>query len=433
MNILQRIRLILNVPRVRQPDPGPRTVQVPLVRAGMHVDHDVALTYSAVYSAVRVIAETIGMLPWRAMRRTPTGRREHVPTSPVEFVLSRQPNPEMSPMVFRTNLIAHALLWGNGYAEIVRDNAGRVAELWPLIPDTVEPKRDRETGEKYYRITPYRGETTELSARDVFHLQGLGFDGLAGYSVVSLMAKSIGLALAAEEFGSSLFGNGAMPNSVLKHPGKLGPEAHERLAKSVKDQYSGASNAFRTMILEEGMSWESVGIPPEDAQFLETRKMQVAEIARWFRVPPHKLADLDRATFSNIEHQSREFVVDTLMPWVVRLEQEADRKLFAPRNSGSMYTKIAVNGLMRGDSQARADFYQKMANLGAFSVNDIRELEDLDPIGPEGDKRLVQLNQTTLEKIGEEPETPDPAPPMTDNDTDEELPADGLPDSEQST
>lgn len=428
MSILDRIRQLLNAPRIRQPDAGPRTVQVPLIRAGMHVDHDMAMTYSAVYSAVRVIAETIGMLPWRAMRRAPDGRRIHASSSPVEFVLNRQPNPEMTPMVFRTNLLAHALLWGNGYAEIVRDNAGRVAELWPLIPDTVEVKRDRDTGERYYRITPYNGAAAELEQRDVFHLQGLGFDGMQGYSVVSLMAKSIGLGLAAEEFGSSLFGNGAMPNSVLKHPGKLGPEAHERLAKSVKDQYSGASNAFRTMILEEGMSWESVGVPPEDAQFLETRKFQVAEIARWFRVPPHKLADLDRATFSNIEHQAREFVTEALMPWITRLEQEADKKLFAPRNAGNMYTKIAANGLMRGDSQARAEFYQKMANLGVFSVNDIRELEDLDPIGPEGDKRLVQINQTTLEKIGEEPVQPtEPAQVMQD----EEMPDDGLPDPEQ--
>lgn len=428
MSILSRIRLILNVPRIRQPDTGPRTVQVPLIRAGMYVDHDVAMTYSAVYCAVRVIAETIGMLPWRAMRRSPDGRREHASSSPVEFVLNRQPNPEMTPMVFRTNMLAHALLWGNGYAEIVRDNAGRVAELWPLIPDTVEPKRDRDTGERYYRITPHNGQTTELDQREVFHLQGLGFDGLEGYSVVSLMAKSIGLGLSAEEFGSSLFGNGAMPNSVLKHPGKLGQGAHERLAKSITDQYSGSSNAFRTMILEEGMTWESIGIPPEDAQFLETRKFQVSEIARWFRVPPHKLADLERATFSNIEHQSREFVIDTLMPWIVRLEQEADKKLFASRNSGNMYTKIAVNGLMRGDSKARAEFYQKMANLGAFSVNDIRELEDLDPIGAEGDKRLVQINQTTLEKIGEEPvQEPTAEPAMQE----EGQLDDGLPDPEQ--
>jgi HK97 family phage portal protein len=212
---------------------------------------------------------------------------------------------------------------------------------------------------------------------------------------------------------------------VLKHPGKLTDEGHTRLKNSVKQEYSGASNAFRTMILEEGMSWDSIGIPPEDAQFLETRKFQVSEIARWFRVPPHKLADLERATFSNIEHQGREYVTDTLMPWIVRLEQEADRKLFAMNNRASMYTKINANALMRGDSKARADFYQKLSNLGVLSINEIRELEDIDPIGPEGDKRFVQLNLTTIDKVGEETQAPAPLP-MIETDEDE----DGLSDSE---
>jgi len=376
MNPFKSLLGIFNKPRSGLPQGDARTVQVPLIGAGMHVDHDRALTYSAVFAATRLISETIATLPWHVLMRNPDGTRERLPTSPVESVLNRSPNPEMTPMAFRSILVAHALTWGNGYAEIVRDNAGRVKELWPIGPDLVEPKRDPDTGEKFYRV--------------------------------------------------HLFANGAMPNAALKHPMRLSDEAHQRLQAEVKEK-SGTRNAGKTWILEEGMDLMSIGIPPEDAQFLETRKFQITEVARWFRVPPHKLADLERATFSNIESQSREFVGDSLMPWIVRLEQEVDRKLLGRGRGSRPYSKIVVNGLLRGDSQARAAYYQTMANLGVFSVNDIRELEDIDPIGPEGDKRLVQLNQTTLEKIGEEPEMPEE--PETETET--EIENDGLPDTEQ--
>ena len=381
---------------------------VPMRQAGMHVDHDTALKLSTVFACTRVIAETVAQLPWRVYRENANGGRDRVVSSPLENVLQRRPNPEMGAFTFRETLLAWALTWGNGYAEIVRDQAGRVAELWPIAPDRVCLKRASD-GVLYYEVSNQSGAKTLLDPADVFHLHGLGFDGVEGYSVISMAARSIGLGLAADEFGASFFGNSTVVSGILKHPATLSEEAVSRLKESWKEQRQGPSRAHSPIVLEEGMTWEQLGIPPDDAQFLETRRFQVQDICRWFRVPPHKVADLERATFSNIEHQSIEFVVDTIMPWCLRLEQEADRKLFGRTTPQRMYTKLNANALLRGDAKSRSDFYSTMWNLGVLSVNEIRELEDLNPIGEDGDKRFVQLNMTTLERAGEEPE-PQPQP-----------------------
>lgn len=426
MNAINRIKAVWAA-LTQRPDPGPRTPQVPVLRAGMHVDHDRALTYSALFAAVRVIAETVAILPWSVHRRTGGSHREIATAHPTHYVLHRAPNPEMTPFSFKETMLAWALTWGNGYAEIERDRVGRVVALWPIPPDTCEPRRDRE-GRLYYRIYNQRGGAVELDPSDVFHLHGLGYDGLQGYSVVSLMAKSIGLGLATEEYGSSFYANGATPNTALKHPGKLSEDAYEHLKESLSE-HTGPGKAFKTMILEEGMSWASLGMPHHDAQFLETRKFQVTDIARWLRVPPHMIGDLERATFSNIEHQSQSFVSNAILPWTVRLEEEADRKLFGQNPRGTLYSKINVNALLRGDTTARGDFYIKMLEHGVYSVNDVRELEDQDPIGPDGDKRLVQLNMTTLEKIGVDDEEKDDPTDPTDSESPDE--PDGLPNPEQ--
>ena len=373
----------------------------------MHVSHDTALKYSALYCGVRVIAETVASLPWHVYRRLPDGSRERLPSAPAELVLDRRPNAEVTPFSLRETLVAHALTWGNGYAQIARDNAGRVAELWPIAPDRVEVSRVRETGDLVYDISNGGAPNSTVEAGDMFHLHGLGWDGTVGHSVVSLAARSIGLALAAEQFGASFFQNGTHMGGVLEHPATLGEHALENLKDSFRAEHGGPFNASKPVVLEEGMTWHQLGVPPEDAQFLETRELQVAEIARWLRLPPHKIGDLRHATFTNIEHQSREFVTDSIMPWTIRLEQEANRKLV--RIPGA-YTKLTVNALMRGDSQARASFYRTLWDMGVLSVNEIRAFEDLDPIGPDGDKRLVQLNLTTLERIGEEPPEPQPGP-----------------------
>lgn len=382
-------------------DPAPRTRQVPVIQSGQTVTHDRALTYSAVFSAVRVISESIAALPWHVYLERTDGSNERRSSSPVEFVLNRRPNPEMTPFSWRSTLMSHAPTWGNGYSEIERDLAGRVANLWLLPPDRMEVRRD-PIGRLYYRCHSRKGYV-DFAPEDIYHVSGLGYDGIVGYSVISLAARTIGLGLAAEEFGGSLFGNGVMPWMALKSPSRLSQEAIDRLELSLKQKFTGSSNAFRAMILEEGLDISTLGIPPEDAQFLETRRFQVQDVARWFRVPPHKLADLERATFSNIEHQNKEFVQESLIPWIVRLEQEADRKLFAASaRRTAAYTKINANALLRGDMASRAAFYEKMFMMGALSINEMRAKEDEDPIGPDGDKRFVPLNLTTLDQAGEQ-------------------------------
>jgi len=330
------------------------------------------------------------------------GRKEVVATHNVDRLIHRRPNPEMSAFAFRETMMTWALTWGNGYAEIERDSANRPVALWPISPDRVEVKRD-DNDRPVYEISNGRGDKTYLPADKMFHLHGLGFDGSVGYSVINLARRSIGLGMAAEQFGASFFQNGTVTNLKIEHPAALGEQAFKNLKDSLQSWLRGPKNSFHPLIVEEGMKVTPLSMPMEDAQFLETRQFQTEEIARWFGLPPHKLQSLDKATFSNIEQQSIEVVTDALLPWAVRLEQEADYKLFSQR--GNFYTKLNLNSLLRGDTAARATFYREMWNLGVFSVNEIRELEDMNPVA-NGDKRFVQLNMTTLDKAGEEPVTP---------------------------
>ncbi len=400
------IEKIFNAPRTKRDNLGPRIIPVPLIKSGIRVDQDTALKYSAVFACVRVIAETIASLSWHVYLRKQDGSKQRMATSNAEMLLNRRPNPEMTPFAFKETLTAWALTWGNGYAEIERDMANRPAALWPIAPDRVEVQRD-SNGRLVYEISNARGANNYLYAEDIYHLKGLGFDGITGYSVISYAARSIGLGIAAEEFGSSFFGNGAHLGSVLQIPAGSGlsAEAKKNMRETFNRAHQGPHNAHKVEILDGGTEYKEIGVPPEDAQFLETRQHQVEEICRWFRVPPHKIQHLLRSTFNNIEHMSIEYVQDTLMPWANRLEQEANSKLFGKGNN--LYTKINMNTLLRGDSAARSTFYREMWNLGVFSVNEIREMEDMNPV-ESGDKRFVQLNMTTLEKAGEEPEPPEP-------------------------
>jgi HK97 family phage portal protein len=303
-------------------------------------------------------------------------------------------------------MVAWALSWGNGYAEIEWDLAGRPIALHPISPDRVQVKRGKIinegfiadlTGEIYYQVYNYLGGSTYLHASDVFHLHGLGFDGLIGYSIISLAARSLGMTIATEQYAEDFFSNGLVSTGGLKHPKTLSEPAYDRLKKWIK-QKTGFGHKWEPPIFEEGMEWQPMSIAPEEAQMLETRKLQVTDVARWFGLPPHKLADLDRATFSNIEQQSIEVVNDCFMPWIHRLEEEADFKLFSGREQG-IRTKINPRGLLRGDDAARATYYKTMHDIGVYSTNTILRLEDLDPVGPEGDELLVPLNYTTLKKL----------------------------------
>ena len=408
---MQRIRQILN--RETRPEaPQADRIFVPRINAGMTVTHDTAMQFSAVFRAVNYIASQIAIMPWRVMTDS-NGTKEIVTAHPVDRLIHRRPNPEMSPFEFREIMISWALTWGNGYAEIERDRSNRPVALWPINPERVEVGRD-DDGKLVYEISNNRKGNDFIPADRIYHLHGLGYDGIVGHSVISLAARGIGLGLAAEQFGASFFQNGTVTNLKIEHPNTLGDQAYKNLRDSIQGWLRGPMKAFNPLIVEEGMKVEGLTMPMEDAQFLETRQFQVEEIARWFGLPPHKLQSLDKATFSNIEQQSIEVVTDALLPWAVRLEQEADFKLFSRPN---FYTKINMNSLLRGDTAARATFYREMWNLGVFSVNEIRELEDMNPV-TDGDKRFVPMNMTTLEKAGEDPE---PAPLIEEGDGDDEF------------
>jgi len=379
--------------RITKSRPTPSRRFYPSRQAGIYINHETALKFSAVFACVRFVGEGVAALPWHVFRREQDGGKKIALSHTLDRLLHLRPNPEMSAFAFKTTLYAWAQTWGNAYAEIEHDG--------PISPDRVEPRRD-ENGRLFYEISNQRGEKSVLKPEQVFHLAGMGFDGIRGYSIISLAATSIGAGMASDQFVASFYANGAVLSGALTHPKTLTDEGYERLKKDFKDQYTGSKNAWKPIILEDGTKWESLGMPLKDAEFLATQKYRITDIARWFRVPPHKIADLERATFTNIEHQAIEVVQDTFLPWTLRTEQEADYKLISPRNYAQYYTKMNLNAAMRGDHENRAKFYKAMREMGAMNTNEIRILEDLNPIGPAGDKYTIQAQYTTLEKVGEE-------------------------------
>lgn len=391
-------------PRTRKADPeAHRGVYMPPKPAGIKVTEDTALTLGAVWACVRVISEDIAGLPWHVMERRAGGGMVPVPDDPSDWLLSMQASPETSAFTFREVLLAHCLLRGNGYAEIERDGAGRPVWLWLLTPDRVEPMRAAD-GRIVYEVRNPTGGNTYLEADEIFHLKGLGYDGLIGYSVVQMAARSIGAGIALDQSTADLFGNDSTPGGVLKHPGKLSEPAAKRLSEDFEKRHKGPGNKRRVAVLEEGMDWVQVGLPPEDTKLIEQRQFTPADICRWFRVSPHKIQDLLRATFSNIEQLSISHVTDTLLPWVRRLETEANIKLFGRTNRGRRFTKVNIKGLLRGDTAAQTEHVSKMLGQGVYDIDEAREFLDLNPIGPDGKKRFVPVNMQLLEKAGEEPE-----------------------------
>lgn len=366
--------------------------------AGVNVTQQSALTYTAVYACVRILSETVASLPLHVNRRLSNGGKERAPDHYLYYLLHDSPNDEMTSMELRETLMAHLALWGNAYAEVEYNRAGRVHALWPLRPDRMRVTRTRGELIYHYRVNAGDPETP-IAANNVMHLRGLAHDGIMGYSPIALARLSVGLGQAAEEFGARFFGNDARPGGILKHPGALTEEGHMRLRKSWESRHGGLSNSHRTAILEEGMDYQQIGIPPEDAQYLETRRFQVQEIARIYRVPPHMLADLERATFSNIEHQSLDFVTHTLRPWLVRLEQRMNQQLLTPAEQQQYFIEFLVDGLLRGDIDSRYRAYATARQNGWLSANDIRKLENMNPVEG-GDVYLVPLNMVPANQVG---------------------------------
>jgi len=359
---------------------------------GTKVTEKTALESVAVFACVRILSETLASVPLPLYKRVTARSKRRAHEHPLYSLLHDAPNPEMSSFNFREALMAHLVLWGNAYSEIDWNmNTGRPRAIWPLLPNKMQPKR--ENGSIYYHYYLPNGQEIALPAIKVFHVPGLGFDGRIGYSPIHMAKEAIGLSLATEEFGARFFGNGARPGGVLEHPGTLKDAAQDNLRKSWNEMHQGLSNQHRIAILEEGMKYHQVGIPPEDAQFLETRKFQRSEIASFFHIPPHMIGDLEHATFSNIEHQGIEFVVYTMRPWFVRWEQVINRKLLWPDERKDYFAEFLVEGLLRGDVQSRYSAYATGRQWGWLSANDIRELENMDPLAPEqGDIYYVPMN-----------------------------------------
>lgn len=380
--------------------------------SGETVTEQSALTYSAVFNAITLISGTIASLPLHLMQRK--GDKKRIADERKLYqVMHDQWNPYMTSMAGREVMMAHVLTWGNGYAEKVHNGHGEISELWPITPNRVDPMmREREL---VYRIHMDGEADIYLSRDKVFHVPGLGFDGFTGYSVIAMARKSIGLSMALETFGAMFFGNGTNPGMVVSHPGKLSGPASDNLKKALIESQSGLGKSHRLMLLEEGMKVEKYGIPPDDCQFLESRGFQIPEVARWFNLPPHKLKDLTRSSFSNIEQEQISFVIDSILPWLIRLEANYNTQLLTAGDrglygQGRLYFKHNVEGLMRGDAAARAAFYKELWMVGAISQNEIREKEDMDPIEG-GDKHYVPLNMVAVEDGGNQPQ-PVPKPTL---------------------
>lgn len=374
--------------------------------AGKNVNERSAMQMTAVYSCVRILAEAVAGLPLHLYRYKENGGKERAIDNNLYHLLHDEPNKEMSSFIFRETLMTHLLLWGNAYAQIIRNGKGEVVALYPLMPNKMQVDRD-ENGELYYIYTrssdeakTMEGVTVCLTPRDVLHIPGLGFDGLVGYSPIAMAKNAIGLAIATEEYGAKFFANGAAPSGVLEHPGTI--KDPSRLRENWNSTFGGSANSGKVAVLEEGMKYTPISISPEQAQFLETRKFQIDEIARIFRVPPHMVGDLEKSSFSNIEQQSLEFVKYTLDPWVIRWEQSLSRALLNEDEKRKYFFKFNLEGLLRGDYESRMSGYAVARQNGWMSANDIRELENMDKIPAEdgGDLYLINGNMLPLNKAG---------------------------------
>lgn len=373
--------------------------------AGKSVNERSAMQMTAVYACVRILSESIAGLPLHMYQYEEDGSKKKAVEHPLYHLLHDEPNPEMTSFIFRETLMSHLLLWGNAYAQIIRNGKGDIIALYPLMPNRMKVERDTK-GQLYYEYQTMKedaptmkGAVYQLDPSEVLHVPGLGFDGLVGYSPIAMAKNAIGLAIAAEEYGSKFYANGAAPSGVLEHPNVLKDPAKVR--DSWNAAFGGSSNAHRVAVLEEGMKYTPISISPNEAQFLETRKFQINEIARIFRVPPHMVGDLEKSSFSNIEQQSLEFVKYTLNPWVCRWEQALQRALLDDDEKGKYFFRFNVEGLLRGDYQSRMNGYATARQNGWMSANDIRELENLDRIPAElgGDLYLVNGNMLPLSQV----------------------------------
>jgi len=373
--------------------------------SGIVVNEETALTFSAVWSSVKLLSESVAGLPFQVFK-SDNGSKEVVKMHPVYDTIHSTPNPIQTKFTFLQTLMTSVLLYGNGYALIKKDKFARPKELKFLHPDmvTVLLKDDK----LFYEVDSDKG-TKIYASRDIIHVLGLSTDGYVGKGVIKVAQDSIGLGLASEKFGNLFFSNGSNSELAYETPANLTDEQFTRLTNVLKNRNGGLDKAHKPLLLEGGLSAKQLTIPPEQAQFLQTRKFQVNEIARWFNIPPHMVGDLEKSSNNNIEQQSTEFVQFSVVPWLNRIEQEFTRKLLWEEEKPDHFTAFNVEGLLRGDVKARAEFYRVMHSIGAISDNEIRSKENLNPYEG-GDEHYRQINTISIEnpKVYDSSEGKDP-------------------------
>lgn len=381
---------------------GPGPFEIAASLAGETVTPETALNFSAVYAAVNLISDSIKTLPFFVYKRLPNGGKKPVRDHPLYRLLHETPNSEQTPGQFKKFLQASALLWGNGYAYIEQNGIGRPTALWPVHPSRVEVRRE-DDNEIIYHVYNSDGTSLPVRSKWIYRLMGLSLDGVSAVSVIGLARTSVGFGLALDRHGAQFYGNNAQPGICLTHPGKVSDIAKKNMKESWRTAHGRhGEERYGVTLLEEGVTVHTLGMPHEDAQYLETRVFQVDEIARWFKVPPHKLAEMSKATFSNIEHQAIEYVTDTILPWTIEWEEEANKKLLMQSERATHFTKVQLKGLLRGDAKARGEFYKLLVQNGLASPNQILALEDENPIGEQGDQYFMPMNMRTLASFLEE-------------------------------
>lgn len=370
---------------------------------GKNVKEETAMKSSAVFACVRIISESVAMLPLIVYQREERGKSRAM-NHLLYDVLKNRPNPEMSAYNYKEAMLMHLLLWGNHYAEIEYRGDGKPRALWPLLPSQTTVYYVGNGRERVYVTYLPNGEERRLTGKYVLHIPGMAFDGLQGLSPIGYARESIGLDLATEEFGSRFFGQGTNMGAVAKHPGKLSDEAYHRLKKDMERKHEGLGNAHRLMLLEEGMDIEKIGIPPDNAQFLETRQFQKRDIARIFRVPLYLLADVEKgSSYASIEQQSLDFLKYSIQPWLARIEQAVNNQLFTPESRKQYFAEFLIDSLLRADIQTRYQAYSTGINYGFLTINEVRAMENMNPSdAPEADQHFIQQNMMPIDQANQQ-------------------------------
>lgn len=390
--------------------------------SGAVVDRDTALTFSAFYNGVQQISQTVASLPFPVYRRLSETQRERYRTHNLWAPLNRKASPYMTAFTWRETMTHHALVWGNGYSYKLRDRAGRVIGFVLLNPERTDVQL--KDGRPIYVHKTRSNEPKELAWDDVFHLPGIGFDGLRGYSVLTVARESLGVGLALQEFGARFFGQGTNVGGVIKRPAtapKLSPEASTRLKNDLREQWEGLTKANKLLVLEEGMEYDKVGMPLDDAQFLASKQFSIQDIARWLNMPPHKLKDMSRSTFSNIEQEQLSYVVDTIRPWLVRWESSVNNFLVQDYEQNDIFCEHLVDALLRGDISTRYAALATARQNGIINANEWRQLENWNPIeGEAGEAYLVQGAMIPTSSAGKTPALPEPESPAEPDEAEED-------------